>query len=322
MSGTPQSEMKDNDLVAELSGVHVTLTRDRNAIPALRGVDLQVRRGEIVGLVGESGSGKSILGLTLLGLLPPESSPQMVGTATVDGVDMQNSDKAELHELRRQHLGAVFQDPMTSLDPTMRIGAQLIEVAGSTRAAIDLLTEVGFPDPARRLKAYPHELSGGLRQRVTIAIAVAGEPRMIIADEPTTALDVTVQAQILELLSRLRRDLGCSVLFITHDLAVASQVADRIAVLYAGRIAELAPTGNTPSRTPAPVHGRATAQPSGYRDGPKPASPDTGRRAARSERPAARLPLCSSLCFRTAHLREGLAGALRPRRPQGRMRTK
>lgn len=243
MSGTPQSEMKDNDLVAELSGVHVTLTRDRNAIPALRGVDLQVRRGEIVGLVGESGSGKSILGLTLLGLLPPESSPQMVGTATVDGVDMQNSDKAELHELRRQHLGAVFQDPMTSLDPTMRIGAQLIEVAGSTRAAIDLLTEVGFPDPARRLKAYPHELSGGLRQRVTIAIAVAGEPRMIIADEPTTALDVTVQAQILELLSRLRRDLGCSVLFITHDLAVASQVADRIAVLYAGRIAELAPTG-------------------------------------------------------------------------------
>ena len=242
-SGTPRSEMKDNDLVAELSGVHVTLTRDRNAIPALRGVDLQVRRGEIVGLVGESGSGKSILGLTLLGLLPPESSPQMVGTATVDGVDMQKSDKAELHELRRQHLGAVFQDPMTSLDPTMRIGAQLIEVAGSTRAAIDLLTEVGFPDPARRLKAYPHELSGGLRQRVTIAIAVAGEPRMIIADEPTTALDVTVQAQILELLSRLRRDLGCSVLFITHDLAVASQVADRIAVLYAGRIAELAPTG-------------------------------------------------------------------------------
>jgi peptide/nickel transport system ATP-binding protein len=235
--------MKDNDLVAELSGVHVTLTRDRHAIPALRGVDLQVRRGEIVGLVGESGSGKSILGLTLLGLLPPESSPQMVGTATVDGVDMQKSEKAELHELRRQHLGAVFQDPMTSLDPTMRIGAQLIEVAGSTRAAIDLLTAVGFPDPARRLKAYPHELSGGLRQRVTIAIAVAGEPRMIIADEPTTALDVTVQAQILELLSRLRRDLGCSVLFITHDLAVASQVADRIAVLYAGRIAELAPTG-------------------------------------------------------------------------------
>src|SRR5689334_22310146 len=242
MSGTSANGMRDNELVAELSGVHVTLTRDRDPIQALRGVDLQVRRGEIVGLVGESGSGKSILGLTLLGLLPPESSPEMVGTATVDGVDMQNSDKAELYELRRRHLGAVFQDPMTSLDPTMRIGAQLIEVAGSTRAAIDLLTEVGFPDPERRLKAYPHELSGGLRQRVTIAIAVAGEPQMIIADEPTTALDVTVQAQILELLSRLRRDLGCSVLFITHDLAVASQIADRIAVLYAGRIAEIAPT--------------------------------------------------------------------------------
>jgi peptide/nickel transport system ATP-binding protein len=243
MSGTSSNGMRDNELVAELSGVHVTLTRDRDPIQALRGVDLQIRRGEIVGLVGESGSGKSILGLTLLGLLPPESSPQMVGTATVDGVDMQKSEKAELYGLRRQHLGAVFQDPMTSLDPTMRIGAQLVEVAGSTRAAIDLLTAVGFPDPAHRLKAYPHELSGGLRQRVTIAIAVAGEPRMIIADEPTTALDVTVQAQILELLSQLRRDLGCSVLFITHDLAVASQVADRIAVLYAGRIAELAPTG-------------------------------------------------------------------------------
>jgi peptide/nickel transport system ATP-binding protein len=230
-------------LTAELRDVHVTLRRDRQSIHALRGVDLQVRRGEILGLVGESGSGKSILGLTLLGLLPDESSPEVTGTVSVDGVNMLSAEKGELRELRRRHLGAVFQDPMTSLDPTMRVGPQIIEVAGSATAAVELLTAVGVPDPRRRLRAYPHELSGGLRQRVTIAMAVAGEPRMVVADEPTTALDVTVQAQILELLSRLRSELGCSVLLITHDLAVASQIADRIAVLYAGRVAELAPTG-------------------------------------------------------------------------------
>jgi peptide/nickel transport system ATP-binding protein len=230
-------------VTAELGDVHVTLTRDRQEIHALRGVDLQVRRGEIVGLVGESGSGKSVLGLALLGLLPAESSPQVAGSITVAGVNMLGAGKSELRELRRRHLGAVFQDPMTSLDPTMRIGPQLIEVAGSAASAVELLNAVGVPDPRRRLRSYPHELSGGLRQRVTIAMAVAGEPQMVVADEPTTALDVTVQAQILELLSRLRSELGCSVLLITHDLAVASQIADRIAVLYAGRVAELADTG-------------------------------------------------------------------------------
>jgi peptide/nickel transport system ATP-binding protein len=235
--------LPEGAITAELSGVHVTLSRDRQAIHALRGVDLQVRRGEIVGLVGESGSGKSVLGLSLLGLLPSESSPRIEGSITVAGVDMLSAGKAELRELRRRHLGAVFQDPMTSLDPTMRIGPQLIEVAGSAASAVELLTAVGVPDPRRRLKSYPHELSGGLRQRVTIAMAVAGEPKMLVADEPTTALDVTVQAQILELLERLRTELGCSVLLITHDLAVASQIADRIAVLYGGRVAELAGTG-------------------------------------------------------------------------------
>jgi peptide/nickel transport system ATP-binding protein len=241
--GVPGQGAAHGALTAELRGVHVTLRRDRHSIHALRGVDLEVRRGEIMGLVGESGSGKSILGLTLLGLLPAESSPQVTGTVNVDGVDMLSAGKSALRELRRRHLGAVFQDPMTSLDPTMRVGPQIIEVAGSSAAALELLAAVGVPDPRRRLRAYPHELSGGLRQRVTIAMAIAGEPRMIVADEPTTALDVTVQAQILELLSRLRSEFGCSVLLITHDLAVASQIADRIAVLYGGRIAELAATG-------------------------------------------------------------------------------
>jgi len=219
--------------------LHVTLSRDRTELSVLRGVDLQIARGEILGLVGESGSGKSVLGLTLLGLLPEESRPSVTGTVIVDGTDMTASHGVVLRELRRHRLGAIFQDPMTSLDPTMRIGKQMLEVADSTGQVISLLEEVGVPDPARRINAYPHELSGGLRQRVMIAIAIAGDPKLIIADEPTTALDVTVQAQILALFARLRDDLGCSIMLVTHDLAVASQIADRVAVLYAGRVAEI-----------------------------------------------------------------------------------
>ena len=226
---------------AAVSSLHVTLTRRNESLHILRGLDLTVRSGEVLGVVGESGSGKSVLGMTLLGLLPAQSQPEIRGEVIVDGVNMVTAGRAELRALRRERLGAVFQDPMTSLDPTMRIGPQLIEACGSQSEALRLLTAVGVPDPRRRLRSYPHELSGGLRQRVTIAIAVAGRPRLIVADEPTTALDVTVQAQILELLNRLRIEFGCSVLLITHDLAVASQIADRIAVLYAGRLAEVAP---------------------------------------------------------------------------------
>jgi peptide/nickel transport system ATP-binding protein len=226
--------------VARVTGLHVTLTRQHESLHVLRGIDLNIRPGEVLGLVGESGSGKSILGLTLLGLLPAAARPQLSGEVVVDGVDMIDATAVQLRALRRERLGAVFQDPMTSLDPTMRIGAQVTEATGSASEALRLLTAVGVPDPRRRMRAYPHELSGGLRQRVTIAIAVAGSPRLIVADEPTTALDVTVQSQILELLGRLRTEFGCSVLLITHDLAVASQIADRIAVLYAGRVAELA----------------------------------------------------------------------------------
>jgi peptide/nickel transport system ATP-binding protein len=145
----------------------------------------------------------------------------------------------ERRDVRRRHLGAVFQDPMTSLNPTMRIGRQIVEAAGTEAEAIKLLDAVGVPEPARRLRSYPHELSGGLRQRVMIAMAVAGQPSLVVADEPTTALDVTVQAQILELLSALRSEIGCSVVLITHDLGVAAQIADRIAVLYGGRLAEV-----------------------------------------------------------------------------------
>jgi peptide/nickel transport system ATP-binding protein len=225
--------------VAAITDLHVTFRRNGNDIHALRGVSVDIAPGEILGLVGESGSGKSVLGFTMLGLLP---QARVQGTVTVTGTDMVNGDAKTLRKVRRLDLGAIFQDPMTSLNPTMRIGKQVAEAAGSDEEALKLLTAVGIPEPKRRLRAYPHELSGGLRQRVMIAIAIAGNPELIIADEPTTALDVTVQAQVLRLLLQLRDEIGCSIVFITHDLGVAAQISDRIAVLYAGRIAEIGPT--------------------------------------------------------------------------------
>ena len=230
--------------VAEVEDLHVTFQRRGAAVRALRGVSLDIRPGEILGLVGESGSGKSVLGLSLLGLLPSDPPPEVTGGVRVCDVDVLRVDDATRRDLRRRHLGAVFQDPMTSLNPTMRVGRQIAEAAGSEAEALRLLDAVGVPEAKRRLRAYPHELSGGLRQRVMIAMAVAGEPSLVIADEPTTALDVTVQAQILELLGMLRDETGCSFVLVTHDLGVAAQVADRVAVLYGGRLAEVGTVGD------------------------------------------------------------------------------
>jgi peptide/nickel transport system ATP-binding protein len=224
--------------VVRTSGLTVTFHRGGQDVAALRGVDLEVGRGEIVGLVGESGSGKSVLGLSLLGLLPRDGAARVTGGIEVAGLDMITASQAQRRELRRHSLGAVFQDPMTSLNPTMQIGRQVVEAAGSESEALRLLDAVGIPEPRRRLKSLPHELSGGLRQRVMIAMAVAGDPALIVADEPTTALDVTIQAQVLELLAHLRDELGCSVLLVTHDLGVAAEISDRICVMYAGRLVE------------------------------------------------------------------------------------
>jgi peptide/nickel transport system ATP-binding protein len=228
--------------VASIRGLTVSLSRHGVRRPVLRGINLDIAPGEILGLVGESGSGKSVLALTLMGLLPPTARPDVGGEARVAGTDMTRGGAAALRLVRREHLGVIFQDPMTSLNPTMRVGRQITEVKGDKAEAIHLLTAVGVPEPVKRLRAFPHELSGGLRQRVMAAIALSGRPALIIADEPTTALDVTVQAQLLKLLADLRAEFGCSVLFITHDLAVAAQITDRIAVMYQGRVAELGPT--------------------------------------------------------------------------------
>src|SRR6202048_5223370 len=235
------SPAADAALVAAITDLHVTFTRNGRDVHALRGVSLDIAPGEILGLVGESGSGKTVLGFTMLGLL---SQARIQGSVNVTGTDMVTGDAKTLRKGRRLDLGAIFQDPMTSLNPTMRSGKQVVEAAGSDEEALKLLTAVGIPDPARRMRAYPHELSGGLRQRVMIAIAIAGDPELIIADEPTTALDVTVQAQVLRLLLRLRDEIRCSILLITHDLGVAAQISDRTAVLYAGRIAEIGPTAS------------------------------------------------------------------------------
>jgi peptide/nickel transport system ATP-binding protein len=224
---------------ARVHDLRVTFERRGVPLHALRGVSLDIQPGEVLALVGESGSGKSVMGLALLGLLAGEPAPVISGTAEVCGIDMVAATAEERRRARKAHLGAVFQDPMTSLDPTMRVGKQVIEAAGDSEEARRLLDLVGVPDPARRMKAFPHELSGGLRQRVMIAMAVAGKPDLVIADEPTTALDVTVQAQVLGLLRDLCNELGTSFIVVTHDIGVASQIADRVAVMYGGRMAEL-----------------------------------------------------------------------------------
>jgi peptide/nickel transport system ATP-binding protein len=228
--------LPDGGVVAAVRDLHVTFGGRRRPVQAVRGVDLELRAGEILALVGESGSGKTVLGLSLLGLLPPQAHAR--GEVRVGDVDMLTAPEPLRRRVRRESLGAVFQDPLSSLNPTMRIGDQVAEVAGSRAAAVRLLEQAGIADAGDRLAQYPHQLSGGLRQRVMIAIAIAGSPRLVVADEPTTALDVTVQAQVLRLLRRLCDEIGCAVVLVTHDLGVAATVADRICVMYAGRVME------------------------------------------------------------------------------------
>ena len=225
--------------VGMLADLEVTYQSRSVDVHAVRGVDIVIGSGEILALVGESGSGKTSAALALLGLLTESRRPPRVaGDATVLDVDMLGRPTEERRDLRRHRLGAIFQDPTASLNPTMTIGKQLIEVTGSAEEAEALLDAVGVPEAKTRLRSYPHELSGGQRQRVMIAMAIAGDPALVVADEPTTALDVTIQAQILQLIRKLRDELGCAFLVVTHDLGVAAQIADRIAVCYAGRVVE------------------------------------------------------------------------------------
>ena len=215
------------------------------------GVSFSIERGKTLALVGESGCGKSLTSLALLRLIPPPGRIDDGSSIALDGADVLALAPDALRAVRGRRIAMIFQDPMTSLNPVFRIGDQITEVIhahfkvsrqDAREQAASLLQEVGIPDPGDRLKAYPHQLSGGMRQRVMIAIALAGQPELLIADEPTTALDVTVQAQILELLDHLRQSRGMAMLLITHDLGIVAGRADHVAVMYAGQIIETAPT--------------------------------------------------------------------------------
>jgi oligopeptide/dipeptide ABC transporter ATP-binding protein len=215
-------------------------------VRSVRGVSIDVEPGKAVGLVGESGSGKSVTTLAALRLLPP-AGRILRGSVEFDGVDLARVPLKELNTVRGRRIGMVFQDSMTSLNPLLGIGRQITESltthlgvrrSEAQRRAVTLLEEVGVPDPERRLRQYPHQLSGGLRQRVAVAVALAPNPDLLIADEPTTALDVTIQAQLVELLKRQREQRGMSLLLITHDLGVIAGIADEVCVMYAGRIVE------------------------------------------------------------------------------------
>jgi peptide/nickel transport system ATP-binding protein/oligopeptide transport system ATP-binding protein len=235
----------------EVRNLHTHFFTQYGVARAVDGLDFQVRLGETLALVGESGSGKSVTGLSIISLID-EPGRIVEGEVRLGGVDLLKLSEKEMDAIRGARIAMIFQEPMTSLDPVYRVGTQIGEVLrihkklsrrDAFERAAELMEKVGIPDPESRRSAYPHELSGGMRQRVMIAAALACEPELIIADEPTTALDVTIQAQILDLINSMKREIGSAVLLITHDLGVVSQVADRVAVMYAGRILEIAPVG-------------------------------------------------------------------------------
>jgi oligopeptide/dipeptide ABC transporter ATP-binding protein len=235
----------------EVRDLSVSFETSRGPVRVLDGVSLSVREGEVVGLVGESGSGKSVTALSILGLLPEQGRIDG-GQIRLDGRDLLPLPEREWLRVRGRQIAMVFQEPMTSLNPLLPVGFQVAEVVeahlglGRREAlarAVELFRDVGIPDPGRRVRDYPHQLSGGMRQRVMIAMAMACRPRLLIGDEPTTALDVTIQAQILALLRDLGRAAGTAVLLISHDLGVVAAMASRVIVMYAGQVVEEAPAG-------------------------------------------------------------------------------
>ena len=237
----------------EVRDLRVRFTLLDGTVFAVNGVSLHLERGETLGLVGESGSGKSVTSLALMRLLPPQPAAHVSGEIVFDGRDLASLPEKQMRAMRGRDLAMVFQDPMTSLNPVLRIGEQIEETIRAHREvdpataharAAELLRLVGIPNADGQLERYPHEFSGGMRQRVMIAMALALEPKLLIADEPTTALDVTIQAQVLELLKKLTADEGTAVILITHDLGVVARMTRRVAVMYAGKVVESAPTAD------------------------------------------------------------------------------
>jgi peptide/nickel transport system ATP-binding protein len=235
--------------VLSVRDLRVEFITRRGILKAIDGISFDIGKGEVLGVVGESGAGKSVTGSAVVGLIDP---PGRIagGEILLSGLRIDNLPPEEMRKVRGKRIGMIFQDPLTSLNPLYRISEQLIETirthtnlsaSAARKRAIDLLAEVGIPAPEKRIDSYPHEFSGGMRQRVVIALALCAEPELIIADEPTTALDVSVQAQIITLLKRLGREHGTAIMLVTHDMGVIAETADRVAVMYAGRIAEIGP---------------------------------------------------------------------------------
>ena len=238
---------ESGDTILQVKDLQVSFRTYAGEVQAVRGVSFDLRRGETLAIVGESGSGKSVTAKSIMRLLPEANSLIKGGEILFEGQDLLKLSERRMQEIRGPKIAMVFQDPMTSLDPTMRVGRQITEslkehlgLSGQRARdrAVELLTLVGIPNPEDRIRQYPHQFSGGMRQRVVIAIALACDPQILIADEPTTALDVTIQAQILELLRELQEQLGMSVILITHDLGVVAHTAHRVTVMYAGKVIE------------------------------------------------------------------------------------
>src|SRR5215208_3283178 len=235
------------DNILQVKDLQISFSTYAGEVEAVRGVSFDLRRGETLAIVGESGSGKTVTAKSLMRLLPEANTLNKGGEAIFEGENLLKLSEQRMQKIRGSKIAMVFQDPMTSLDPTMRVGKQIAEslrkhlgLSGqrAKERAVELLTLVGIPNPEDRVRQYPHQFSGGMRQRVVIAIALACDPQILIADEPTTALDVTIQAQILELLRELQEQLGMSVILITHDLGVVAHTAHRVAVMYAGKVVE------------------------------------------------------------------------------------
>jgi len=243
--------MTNNGTILSVSDLRTYFQTEDGVVKAVDGISFDLKRGETLGIVGESGSGKSVTNLSVMRLIPQPPGKVVSGEIIFDGVDLRQLPIAEMRKLRGKRIAMIFQDPMTSLNPFLKISTQLMEVTrlhlGHTKEqarehAIKMLQMVGIPEPETRVDNYPHEFSGGMRQRVMIAMALSCEPELLIADEPTTALDVTIQAQILELIKDLKSRLGTSVILITHDLGVVAGMTDHIVVMYAGKVFEQAPT--------------------------------------------------------------------------------
>ena len=233
----------------EVRGLRVEFPTRRGTLVAVDDLSFAIAPGEVLGVVGESGAGKSLTGMAIIGLLEPPGRIA-AGEIRLEGERIDDLPAERMRRIRGRRIGAIFQDPLTSLNPLYTVGQQLTETIlthlpvsreEARRRALELLAEVGIPAPAARIEHYPHQFSGGMRQRVVIALALCAEPRLIVADEPTTALDVSIQAQVIALLKRLAREHGTAVMLITHDMGVIAETADRVAVMYAGRLAELGP---------------------------------------------------------------------------------